>query len=371
MRSTIYLSPLQITQAGIPLMSESRHFISPDEAQAPLYWGVDVGGTSIKYGLVDDQGRTLLFDRMATEESQGPQAAVDRLAAALRNHEAELAPALGEQIAALGLGTPGSMDLPRGMLVEPPNLPNWWNFPIRDAVSRATGRQVAFLNDANAAAYGEFWLGTGREHDSMILLTLGTGVGGGVIVDGELINGINSFGSECGHIIVDSAPDARLCVWGGGRGHLEAYASASAVVLRTRDRLRSGGAEAASSRLSGSLGGSNSELTAKKVYEAALDGDALALEIIDETGFWLGVGVATLVATIDPGLVVLGGAMDFGGRDSPIGRRFVERIRGEFTRRTFSNVVAGTTIDFAKLGGDAGYLGAAGYARRMHHLTVS
>jgi glucokinase len=257
------------------------------------------------------------------------------------------------------------------MLVEPPNLPNWWNFPIRDAVSRATGRQVAFLNDANAAAYGEFWLGTGREHDSMILLTLGTGVGGGVIVDGELINGINSFGSECGHIIVDSAPDARLCVWGGGRGHLEAYASASAVVLRTRDRLRSGGAEAASSRLSGSLGGSNSELTAKKVYEAALDGDALALEIIDETGFWLGVGVATLVATIDPGLVVLGGAMDFGGRDSPIGRRFVERIRGEFTRRTFSNVVAGTTIDFAKLGGDAGYLGAAGYARRMHHLTVS
>ena len=212
--------------------------IAPDAAKSPLFWGVDVGGTNIKFGLVDDLGRTLAFKSIPTQEHLGPQAAVDRLAIALAALESTLGETIRSKIASIGLGTPGSMDLPAGMLVEPPNLPNWWHFPIRDSLSTATGRPVTFINDANAAAYGEFWLGTGQHHDSMILLTLGTGVGGGIIVNGELINGINSFGSECGHILVDSDDDARLCVWGGGRGHLEAYASASAVVEITRERLR-------------------------------------------------------------------------------------------------------------------------------------
>jgi glucokinase len=217
------------------------------------------------------------------------------------------------------------------------------------------------LNDANAAAFGEFWIGTGQDCDSMILLTLGTGVGGGIIVDGELVNGVNSFGSECGHIVVDPSPAARLCVWGGGRGQLEAYASASAVVGRTRDRLTEG----ADSSLAGLLGGANNELTAKRVYEAARDQqDPLALEIVDETAKWLGIGITTLVHALDPGIVTLGGAMNFGGADCPIGRRFLQRITNEFEQRTFPNVFEGTTIDFASLGADAGYLGVAGYARK-------
>ncbi len=190
------------------------------------------------------------------------------------------------------------MDLPRGYLVAPPQLPSWWDFPLVATVAEMLGRPVSFLNDANAAAYGEYWLGSGRDQTSMILLTLGTGVGGGIIVEGELVNGVNSFGSECGHIIVDSAPDAELCVWGGGRGQLEAYASASGVVQRTRQRLTEG----AESSLSGLLGGGDSELTAKKVYLAAVDGDALALEIIDETASWLGIGITTLVHTLDSGI---------------------------------------------------------------------
>lgn len=344
-------------------MPASPQLIESSAAEAPLFWGVDVGGTNIKLGLVDNRGQTLAFDRIATEENRGPQSAVDRLAQALKQVEQRIGD-VAVEIAAVGLGTPGSMDLPNGMLVEPPNLPNWWHFPVRDAVAKATGRPVSFINDANAAAYGEYWLGAGRNHRSMILLTLGTGVGGGVIVEGELVNGVNSFGSECGHILVDSADDARLCVWGGGRGQLEAYASASGVVERTRDRLRAGGPEAQCSRLGGMLGGSDSELTAKKVYEAAEQGDALALEIIDETARWLGIGITTLVHTLDPGLVVLGGAMDFGGPSSTVGVRFLNRIREEFHRRTFENVYAGTVIDFATLGGNAGYLGAAGYARQ-------
>ena len=197
----------------------------------------------------------------------------------------------------------------------------------------------------------------------MFLLTLGTGVGGGGIVNDELVNGVNSCGSECGHMIVDPAPDARLCAWGGGRGHLEAYASASGVVQRTRQRLTEG----AKSSLSGLLGGNDSELTAKRVYDAAMEGDSLALELIDETGRWLGIGVTTIVHLFDPGSIVLGGAMNFGGPDCEIGQRFLTTIREEFRSRTFASVFEGTTLEFATLGPDAGYLGLAGYARKENN----
>lgn len=339
-------------------MTSERTLIDLSNAKPPFYWGVDIGGTGIKFGLVDDQGQTVAYQRIPTQESDGPDAAVDSIAEIIRTHEQRLQ--IADQQARIGIGAPGPMDLGDGVLVAPPQLPSWWGFPIRDAVSDALGRPATLLNDANAAAFGEYWLGTGREYRSMVLLTLGTGVGGGVIVEGELINGQNSCGSECGHIIVDPAPTARLCVWGGGRGHLEAYASASGVVQRTNERLTAG----ADSSLAAFQSGEAGKLTAKKVYEAAVAGDVLALEIVDETANWLGIGVTTLVHTIDPGSVVLGGAMNFGGQDSPIGRRFLKGISDEFQKRTFDYVFAGTTIGFATLGGDAGYLGVAGYARK-------
>ena len=171
---------------------------------------------------------------------------------------------------------------------------------------------------------------------------------------------MNSCGSECGHILVDPSPTAQLCIWGGGRGHLEAYASASGVVQRTRLRLTEG------AKSSGLLGGNDNELTAKKVYEAALAGDELALEIVDDTAKWLGIGITTLVHTLDPGSVVLGGAMNFGGPGDPIGERFREKITDTFRQRTFESVFEGTTITFATLGADAGYLGVAGYARKEY-----
>lgn len=307
---------------------------------------------------VDDRGQTLGYDEIETHEPDGPMQAVVRTVQACQQIAAKVGLSIPE-VTRVGLGTPGTMDLKRGMFLQPPNLPNWWEFPIRDRLSEAIGRPVSFVNDANAAALGEFWIGSGEKFDNLVLLTLGTGVGGGIIVDGHLINGINSFGSECGHIIVDCRPDARLCVWGGGRGHLEAYSSASAVAQRAEEGLRKG---RASSLVRLAMAGK--AITAKRVYEAAEQGDEFALEIIDETAFFLGVGITSLVHTIDPGIVVLGGAMNFGGSKSHVGRRFLERIRQEFGERTFPNVKAGTVIDFATLGADAGYLGAAGYARQ-------
>lgn len=338
-------------------MTTNQPLIPLSQAEAPFFLGVDVGGTNIKIGLVDNQGKTLAFKEIDTLEPDGPQAAVARMADTCK----ELCGAAGldfAKIARIGLGTPGSMDIARGLLIEPPNHPHWHHFPIRQALETASGHKVSFINDANAAAFGEFWVGTGEKHNSMVLLTLGTGVGGGIIVDGHLINGINSFGSECGHVIVDSSSKARLCVWGGGRGHLEAYASASAVAAITTDGLKAGAASSLQTPFK-----AGEKISARRVYEAAEGGDAFALEIIDSTANYLAIGITTMVHIVDPGLVVLGGAMDFGGHQSQVGMRFLNRIRSEFKELTFSNVAAGTTIDFATLGGDAGYLGAAGIAR--------
>lgn len=334
---------------------------SPQSAanlDSPCFLGVDVGGTNIKIGLVDDHGRTLEFDSITSVDENGAQGAISRAAQTCR----QLAKQAGvdwDQIPRAGLGTPGPQSLPEGKLLNPSNLPGWHNFKIQAALERELGMPVSYINDANAAAYGEFWVGTGAAQGSLALLTLGTGVGGGLIVDGKLINGVNSFGSEVGHVIVDGRQDARLCVWGGGQGQLEAYASASAVAAQAEAGLRRGRKSSLSDVAS--AGGS---LTAKHVYKAALIGDEFALEIIDEAAYYLGIGVTNTVHMIDPGLVVLGGAMNFGGSQCQIGRRFLEGVRKEFKRRTFPNVYEGTKIDFATLGGDAGYIGAAGIARK-------
>jgi glucokinase len=327
------------------------------DAKLPFYLGIDVGGTGIKIGVVDDEGRTVGFASIPTEEPRGPQDAMKRVAVACQKLLGELGLDLSE-IPRVGLGTPGSQDIPKGMLIAPPNHPHWHNFPIVACLESEITRPVSFSNDANAAGFGEFWVGTGRVFSSMVLLTLGTGVGGGIIVDNQLVVGQNSFGGECGHLIIDSRPDARLCVWGGGRGHLEAYASASAVAARAKEELEAGASSVLRSQAA--------NVTSRMIYEAAQQGDVFSLRIIDETADYLAIGIATLVHTLDPGLVVLGGAMNFGGRESPIGQRFLNRVKTSFRDRSFEYVANGTTIDFASLGGDAGYLGAAGIARMEH-----
>jgi len=332
----------------------SQRLVPLEQATAPFWFGIDVGGTSIKIGLVDDQGGTLGFASIPTEEPEGPDHAMRRSAAAAKALAAKVGVPL-DRIERVGLGTPGSQDIPKGMLIEPPNHPHWHHFPIVRCLEDHIGIDVSYANDANAAAFGEFWVGTGRVHSSMILLTLGTGVGGGIIIHNQLVVGHNSFGGECGHVVIDPSPTARLCAWGGGRGHLEAYASATAVALRAREQLGAGAAS--------SLTKEADSVTAKKIFEAASAGDAWSLKIIEETADYLAVGITTMVHMIDPGLVVLGGAMNFGGSASPVGRHFLERIRSSFRNRSFDYVARGTTIDFASLGSDAGYLGAAGIAR--------
>ncbi len=328
-----------------------------EKSQLPYFIGIDVGGTNTKIGIVDNSGQTLGYMSIPTIEEQGPQGLISRAGEAIRAEMAELGIA-ADDFEAAGLGTPGPMDIPNGLILDPTNLPHWRHFLIRDALAKELDLPVAFTNDANAAAYGEYWIGSGKQSKSMIMLTLGTGVGGGIIVNDMAIEGVNSFGAECGHIIVDSRPDARLCVWGGGRGELEAYASASAVSRRAEQLLKEGRESALTKRLE-----TGEELTTLMLCEEAERDDALSLEVILESATYLGIGIVTLVHTIDPGAVILGGAMNFGGRDHVVGKKFLQRVDEEFRSRAFDVVAKNTLIDYASLGGDAGYIGAAGISR--------
>jgi glucokinase len=337
-------------------MSKSRQFTPLGEAAAPFFVGVDLGGTSIKVGVVDDRGRPLSWTSIETAAERGADDAVKRMAEAVKAAigQAGLKP---RDIRRVGLGSPGTMDIPAGKLIEPPNLPGWNQYPIRDRLSQQCGLPVSFANDAGAAAYGEFWVGCGREMPSMVLLTLGTGIGGGIIVNDISIDGEHSHGAECGHIIIDYHDDARFCPC-GQPGHLEAYASALSVIKRTQEALDAGRTSSLKKRIA-----AGEELTPLLLADEAEAGDALSLEIILETARYLGVGVVTLLHAIDPCGVVLGGAMTFGQNETKLGRRFIERVREEVRKRAFPVLAERTTIDYATLGGDAGFIGAAGVAR--------
>jgi glucokinase len=341
-------------------MPSERQLIDASSAQRPLFLGFDVGGTNIKLGVVDDRGQTIAKTSIATHEEQGPREAVRRARTAVD----EMLAANGLKIvdlAAVGLCVPGTMDIPRGMFLQPHNLPHWHYFAIRECVSETIGLPTAFANDANAAAYGEFWVGSGQRYHSIVLLTLGTGVGGGIIIGDLSVDGENSHGSECGHIIIDNSPTARMCGC-GQPGHLEAYCSATALVKRVQELLDDGRTSSLKQRIT-----PETPLTALMIAEAADGGDSLAFEAIMELGTWLGLGCVSLMHTIDPGAVILGGAMNFGGHEDPVGRRFIEHVRGVVRKHAFPILAQRTTIDYALLGSDAGFIGAAGIARLEQH----
>jgi glucokinase len=318
---------------------------------SPCYVGLDVGGTSMKAGVVDDAGRPLSNVSLPTEAHRGQEFGLERMCETIR--AAVRAAAVGlERVAAIGVATPGTMDIPAGVILDPPNLRPWRNVPVRQHIHEAFGLPTAFQNDANAAAYGEYWAGAGRGVHSMVLFTLGTGVGGGIIIGDRVLEGRHSHGGEVGHIKIDMS-NPRPC--GCGRlGCLEAYASATAVVKRTREAL----AEAKRTGLT-AFAHTDAELTARHVFDAAANGDALAAKVVEETAFYLAVGAMNLMHIIDPDVVVFGGGM------VAAGETFLERIRHHVRELAFPVLAERTRIVAAALGSDAGFIGAAACGRQL------
>lgn len=337
-------------------MSES---IDANEISLPLFAGIDVGGTNIKVGVVDNEGQIVASTKFPTQQELGPERAIAQTRIVF-DQIFEGLPFSWNNVAAAGLGTPGPMNIRTGMMLTPSNLPAWHNFPIQESLTTALEKPVAYANDAAAAAYGEYWVGSGRQYDSIVLLTLGTGVGGGIIVNDVSIDGANSHGAEVGHIVVDTTKQARLCSC-GNQGHLEAYASASGIVARTKDALANDRASVLSSMI-----GEASPLSALMIANAAAEGDELACQIVSETAIYLGRGITTLAHVIDPVAFLLGGAVNFGGSDTPLGQKFLDQVTTEVKNNSFPVIAERLTIEFAQLGSEAGFVGAAGLGRAAH-----
>ncbi|MFH0965165.1 MAG: ROK family protein [Planctomycetota bacterium] len=319
-----------------------------------MYVGIDLGGTNIKTALVTDGAKVLSETSLATEAAKGPEAVIGRIVRSAHD-VIEKAAETWKSVRAVGIGSPGFMDWKAGVIISPPNLPGWSNVPLREVLSKAFGKSVALENDANAAAWGEYWAGAGRDARSLVMFTLGTGIGGGIILGDEILRGCQDLAGELGHIMID--PDGPRCSC-GLRGCLESFASATATVRRFREAAQRGEESALADRAR--KGG---DVTTRDLYEAALVGDRLAARTLADTGRYMGIGVSSLVYTINPEVFVLSGGL------AKAGDLVMEPLRAELDGRLPAHVRGKTDVRFAELGGLAGAIGAAGCA--LHTFATS
>ncbi len=266
--------------------------------------GIDVGGTAIKSGLVLRSGEALVESSIDTEAVSGVDHVVGRIIAAVREME-KAAAHHKVKVSAVGLGVPGILSHERGVVIAPPNLTGWHNVPITSLISNATGHRVVLENDANNAAWGEYLCGAGRGARDVVIITIGTGIGGGVILNGKLWRGAGENAGELGHTIVQTGGRRCGC---GQLGCLEAYASATNTARRAAELIESGRPSGLKPFLQTEEG-----LTAKHVIDAAESGDPVAREVWDGTCHYLAVGCLNIHRILCGQRIVLSGGMSAAG----------------------------------------------------------
>lgn len=305
---------------------------------AQAVFGVDLGGTTVKMGLFDMEGTILDQWEIPTRKEDGGGYILPDIAQSVKDKMAEKLLAK-EDVAGVGIGVPGPVDT-AGTIYKAANL-GWGVMNINEELGALTGLAVRAGNDANVAALGEMWKGGGQGYRSMVAVTLGTGVGGGIVVDGRLLAGSTGAGGEIGHIHVnDNEPDACGC---GNHGCLEQYASATGVVRLAKQII------AADNRESALRSG---EISAKTVFDAVKAGDALAMEIAEKFGEYLGKALAQIACVVNPEIIVIGGGV------SKAGPVLLDYIRKYYIPYVFHGS-RDTVFALAKLGNDAGIYGAA------------
>jgi glucokinase len=310
--------------------------------------GIDLGGTYIKAGIVTPDGEVIARAKAPTDAPKGPESVMHAMATAGR--EALCAANLeAADVAAAGVGAPGPMNWRTGVVYSPPNLPGWQDVPLAASMSERLGVPAFIENDANAACYAEYWVGAGRDVDTMILLTLGTGVGGGIVLNKKLLRGLDGTAGEIGHMTV--MRDGRPCGC-GNKGCLETYASVTGLVATAVEGLERGQITA----LGKMCNGDASTLTGKMVSDAIDQGDEFALWVMQETGRWLGTSIASLINLINPEKVILTGGM------ANAGATLLDTVIATAHADALDVPAARCEIGFSALGGDAGVIGAAGCA---------
>jgi glucokinase len=316
----------------------------------PWVVGVDIGGTNLVVGLLPLEGAAPLGLRSrATVPERGADAAVAdiaRMGGDSINEVVGLHGGSWEDVLGVGIGCPGPLDLEGGIVIATPNL-GWTDYPIRDRISKALGLPATLDNDANCATYGEWWQGAGQGAETLVGVTLGTGIGGGLILDGRIARGASGSAGEIGHTTIDL--NGRRCAC-GNYGCLEAYASGPNIAARAREGVEAGYESVLSELVENDL----ESITAVTVYEALVLGDEYAHEVMLETAKILGVGIANIVNTLNPEVVVVVGGV------TRAGDHLFGPLRAEVRRRAFRSAVEACEIVPGDLPETAGVIGAAG-----------
>lgn len=310
--------------------------------------GIDLGGTNLKTAILSRDKKLLAKDSRPTNADDGPEAVTNAMIDAAKDviKEAKVDSA---QVLAVGVGAPGPLNWQSGIVYSLTNMPGWHNVPLARILSDRLDVPAFLENDANAACYGEYWLGAGQGVENMAVLTLGTGVGGGVVVFKKLLRGVDGTAAELGHLKVQR--NGRVCGC-GARGCLETYASVTGMIKTAIEGMEAH----KTSILAEMCGGDTEQLTGKMIFDAAQQGDALARWVFKETATWLGIGIGSIINYQNPEKVVLCGGMIAAG-DLLFGT-----VREVARANCFEVPGQRCQILPAGLGADAGVIGAAGCA---------
>jgi glucokinase len=310
---------------------------------------VDLGGTKIAAALISPDNRVTDRAHSPTLAAEGLQAVLSRIFATVDRLLSQ-GNATPPQLYGIAIAAAGAIDTGKGLVTSSPNLPGWLDVPLRDMARKRYGVDTCLLNDADAAALAEHRLGVGRGVANLIYLTVSTGIGGGIIVNGELYSGTSGGAGELGHMTIDAGGPECRC---GNRGCLEVFASGKAVAGEAKRRIKQG----EQSRLTDIVSGDLEAITAEKIALAARDGDRLSREVISRAAGYLGVGMVNLVNIFNPEMIIVGGGL------SKMGELLLEPAREVVKQRAFPLCAKAVRIVTAELGDDAGVLGVAIYAR--------
>jgi glucokinase len=319
--------------------------------------GVDLGGTNLRVAAVDSSGNMIAKITLGTKVVRGRETVIDDMCESIQALVRRFDGRAG-QLSGIGIGVPGIIEMESGMLRESPNLPGWNDYPVREEIERRLNTRVVLENDANSAALGEKWLGAAAEVDDMCMVTLGTGVGGGMVLGGHVWHGMTGMAGELGHINVHpEGPDCGC----GGKGCLEQYASATAIKRMAMEAIASGAAPELARAMT-----EDPEFSSKRVYQMAVQGDEPARAIFAKAGWALGIAIAGLVNIFNLPMYVIGGGVA-SAWEAFAPAIFEQVKKNSFVYRATAPPESGeaslarrhTIITRALLGSDAGLFGAA------------
>ena len=324
-----------------------------------LILGIDLGGTKILSALIDVNGKTLSSDCVPTPVSEGVEAVIGAIiescGSVIKRSGMEFS-----DLWAIGLAAPGLISSGTGIVHTSPNLTGWKDVPLRDMIEKALGKPVFMINDAHAAAIGELHFGAGRGCRHFVYVTVSTGIGGGLVLNGEIYEGSGGFGGEIGHMVIDDNGPFCSC---GNRGCWEMLASGKALEREARRRVESGVKTSILSfclpeRSEGPYSIPLNCLSAKAILAAAKAGDAIANELINRNAYYLGIGLANIINIFNPERIIIGGGL------SNMGDMLLKPAVAEAGRRAFKQPFEAVKFVIAELGAESGVIGAASHARR-------